>query len=407
MKKNLLLALGILCGVTMMYAQNIVNFEELTLEPETHWNGADQSGNFSSQYLTLYNEFTDWGGGMSSWFGFAYTNETDVTTMSYLNEFSAAAGSGVFGSEKYAVAYVQGDYNNNYEPIPISMKIDRSELSENIPGMFVCLNAYSSLYMAENNIYENGKHWLIMQIIAIDSELDFEISKEIILADYRFEETAGFKIDDWAYISMDWASTTDSLVFIMRTSDAGEFGPNTPTYFCIDDFGSWGPDETPELQTEIKNEYNINSGESVQLTALAKGGVQPYSIIWSDILGLDNYQSQTPIASPTQTTTWTVTITDAFGAQVIEDVTVVVGTTEIAANNINPDKIYFSSNENLYIECKNIIEEIKIYDITGKLVISEKNSSSQLNIDVTKLPKGMYIIKMSDGNSVVSRKILK
>ncbi|MDD3685189.1 MAG: T9SS type A sorting domain-containing protein [Bacteroidales bacterium] len=53
------------------------------------------------------------------------------------------------------------------------------------------------------------------------------------------------------------------------------------------------------------------------------------------------------------------------------------------------------------------MSQVNIYDITGKLMISEKTLSSNLNIDVTKLPKGMYIIKLSDGTSVVSKKIMK
>jgi hypothetical protein len=405
--KQTIIALLFIFSFTMTFAQNVVNFEELTLEPESHWNGSDGSGYFTSGYLKFYNTFEDWGGGMTSWNGFAYTNETDVTTYLYTNEYSSAAGSGVWSSEKYATSYIMGDWEHNYEPIPSIIRITETA-PEEIPGMFISVNAYASLYMAEGDFYSDNSHWLKLHIAGFNTVTDIAVAADIMLADYRFENSElDFKMSEWTYIDLSWAQGADSLLFYIYSSDAGEYGVNTPAYFCIDNFGEECPEGVPQMQAEVNANYYINSGESVQIKALASGGVQPYRFEWSEQSGLDNYNSQTPTADPTASTSWTVTITDAIGTEEISTVTVWVDATDIALADAFESNIYFAGENSLIIESEVIISQVNIYDITGKLMISEKTLSSNLNIDVTKLPKGMYIIKLSDGTSVVSKKIMK
>jgi hypothetical protein len=274
--------------------------------------------------------------------------------------------------------------------------------------MFLSVNAYASLYMEDGDFYANNNHWLKLHIAGFNTVTDIAVAADIMLADYRFENTElDFKMSEWTYIDLSWAQGADSLLFYIYSSDVGDYGVNTPAYFCIDNFGEECPEGVPPMQTEVNENYYINSGESVQLKALASGGVQPYRFEWSEESGLDNYNSQTPTAEPTASTSWTVTITDALGTVQISTVNVWVDATNIAPSDAFESNIYFAGENSLIIESDVIISQVNIYDITGKLMISEKTLASQLNIDFTKLPKGMYIIKMSDGNSVVSKKIMK
>jgi hypothetical protein len=407
MRKNLLLLLGFLCGVTMIYAQNVVDFEELSLDPESHWNGSDGSGQFTSGYLKFYNSFTDWGGGATSWNGFAYTNETDATTLSYTNEFSSAHGEGVWSSESYAVSYIMGDWMNDYHPVPSAMKIDTESAPEEIPGMFISLNAYSSLYMADNDFYPNGEHWLRLHIAAYSTSTWYATSADILLADYRFDNSnLDFKMEDWAYIDLSWADGTDSLLFYIYSSDAGEYGVNTPAYFCIDNVGEECPIGIPQLETEILGDYFIQSGSSANISAFARGGVQPYTFEWSNEPGLDNYYSQTPLASPEVNTSYYVTVTDAYGDENTGIVNVWIDEVGISQNNTFKPVIYLNS-EILVIESEQIIDNVKILDITGKLIIETEPESAKTSLNLSFLPNGMYLVQTSDGISCSTQKILK
>ncbi|HNQ67681.1 MAG TPA: DUF4465 domain-containing protein [Bacteroidales bacterium] len=406
-KKLVLILLGLFCGASLLFAQNIVDFEELILVPESHWNGSDMSGSFSSGYLKFYNTYIDWGGGIGSWNGFAYTNETDITTFSYENEFSSASGEGVWSSENYAVSYIMGDWENNYEPIPSILKIDLETAPEMIPGMFISLNAYSSLYMADNNYYSNGHHWLKLHIVAYSTTSWYATTADIIMADYRFDNPElNFKFNNWTYIDMSWAEDTDSLLFYIYSSDEGDYGVNTPAYFCIDNVGEECPEGIPPMETEIMEDYYISGGQSSQISAFVRGGVQPYSFEWSNSSSLDNYLSQTPIATPQQSTSYTVTVTDALGNQNTGIVNVWVDEVGISQNNISKPDLYINS-DNLIIESEVIITDVKIFDITGKLLLETYPETNLTSINMSQLPNGVYIINTTNGNIHSTQKIVK
>src|SRR5690554_4848701 len=107
MKKFFFLASALL-AVTTLKAQTTVDFEDLTLSPESFYNGADEAGKFISGGVTFGNSYnTEW----SSWSGFAYSNITDNTTPGFGNQYSAYPGSGAENSTTYAI-YTNGDTLN-------------------------------------------------------------------------------------------------------------------------------------------------------------------------------------------------------------------------------------------------------------------------------------------------------
>ncbi len=75
----------------------------------------------------------------------------------------------------------------------------------------------------------------------------------------------------------------------------------------------------PELELDAGPDEEICVGEDVQLNATSTGGVI-YS--WGPITGLSNPNIANPVANPTSTTTYMVTVTDVNGCTEIDDVIV-------------------------------------------------------------------------------------
>jgi len=83
-------------------AQSVSKFDDLSLTPESFWNGSNSSGSFQSGEVTFMNSYNqDW----QRWSGFAYSSMTDVTTAGYGNQYSAITGKGYEASPNYAVCY--------------------------------------------------------------------------------------------------------------------------------------------------------------------------------------------------------------------------------------------------------------------------------------------------------------
>ncbi len=397
MKTKVCLALLLVWGVSTVVAQNVIDFEELSLEPESSWNGSDLNGSFTSKYFTFYNVFDpDW----SYWEGFAYTNETDNTTYSWENMYSSAAGGGALGSENYATFYAGGFYSAS------GISIDRDIAPETISGMYVCLNANASLYMEDIDYYENEQHWFKLIIKAINSDLDFAMEREIILADYRFNSLPGYKIDNWQYIDLTWIENADSLYFEFQSSDIGDWGINTPTYLCIDEINSDLPGDIPEFESEISQTIEIAYGETADLIALAKGGVQPYSYLWDNEASLNANYIQNPTASPAITTTYTVTITDAVGSSEILTVQVLVNPTNLEQNKLSLTSVFNDLNGNVIVECSENISEINIYDISGRFVKRLNPNSTSINISTAGLSNALYLLQIEHSAGVELQKII-
>ena len=92
MKRILILSLT-LCLIftfSMARAENI-GFEDLSLLPESFWNGSDGSGGFNSGGVHFSNNYN---ADPVFWDGFSYSNLTDTTAEGIAAQYNAIAGSG-------------------------------------------------------------------------------------------------------------------------------------------------------------------------------------------------------------------------------------------------------------------------------------------------------------------------
>jgi hypothetical protein len=222
----------------------IANFDDLSLAPESYWNGSDGSGGFQSGPAWFNNNYTDWGGGYYSWDGWAYSNTTDTTTPGYTNQYSAITGSG-FNSNNYGISYVPLDFmGGTYEPIPTSLTFTNTADGYIVSGAYFTNTTYAYLSMEDGyapakkfgGSSGNDPDWFLLTITGKDASGGKTGTVEFYLADYRFEDNnKDYIVENWEYVDLSSLGVVKSVEFSLSSSDVGDWGMNTPAYFAMDD----------------------------------------------------------------------------------------------------------------------------------------------------------------------------
>lgn len=72
-------------------------------------------------------------------------------------------------------------------------------------------------------------------------------------------------------------------------------------------------------------------------------------------------------------------------------------------------KIYPNPTQNVWniISNNQILKSVQVYDVLGKLVISQNPNSNEVSIDASSLPKGLYFAKISTETGSKSTKLIK
>jgi hypothetical protein len=207
----------------------IANFEDLSLDPNSYWNGSDGSGGFISGGAFSHNNYNfDW----HVWDGFAYSNITDTTTSGMAGQYNSIAGAGQGDSANYAVGFV------GWAELP-TVTFNAAELD----GLYVTNNNYAYYSMLNGDAFAkkfggedgNDPDWFLLTITGKDACDVTTGTVEFYLADFRFENNGeDYIVDSWEYVELGSLGFVTKLEFSLSSSDAGPWGMNTPAYFVID-----------------------------------------------------------------------------------------------------------------------------------------------------------------------------
>jgi hypothetical protein len=204
------------------FTTETIDFQSVELESETFWNGSDGSGGITLNMATFNNSYNaDW----AAWSGFAISNVTDTATAGWTNQYSAYIASGPNANNNYAVSYVAGTEANitfTSEVNLRSVKITNSTY------------AYLSILNGDeyNRKFEDGD-WFLLTIVGHNSEDEILGQETFYLADFR--NSASLIVDDWTKVDLSSLKGVTKIVFHLSSSDNGDWGMNTPAYFCMDD----------------------------------------------------------------------------------------------------------------------------------------------------------------------------
>ena len=215
---------------TSVQGQTTIDFEEFALAPNTYWYDQSSSADtfFLSQNVRFPHQYS--GYWVSGW---TYSNVSDSVTSGYTNLGAVAAGSGFSSSSNYAVGQQNAIIKNR--------KVEDFQAT----GMYVCNGTYAAKSMETGDLFAkkfggatgDDQDFFLLTVKGYHQGVEKTDSVNFYLADFRFADSSqDYIVKDWTWVDLSALGFVDSLKFILSSSDNGQFGMNTPAFFCIDNF---------------------------------------------------------------------------------------------------------------------------------------------------------------------------
>ncbi|MDD2961057.1 MAG: DUF4465 domain-containing protein [Muribaculaceae bacterium] len=180
------------------------------------------------------------------WNGFVATRNSDNTDYSTGNwlehQWTSMSKGGMSGAgTPHLVAYWNNTETADVEAAKASCRIYiGNELQLSVYPQYVYLNNTSYTYYTMKNGSAYSKKfakgdYLKLNIYGYSSDKGVVGPVEFYLADYRSDNTAEWKlISEWTYVNLEQLGSVEYIYFQMESSDVGQWGINTPTYFALD-----------------------------------------------------------------------------------------------------------------------------------------------------------------------------
>ena len=157
--------------------------------------------------------------------GAVVTNITDTTFKDYKDAYKSIAG-GAKGGKNYVVWFEDGFSGN-------AIKLKEATT---VAGMYVCNNVYAYNSITKGDAIAGDPFgdddWFLLSIGGmldgkmVNTQVDFYLAKGKNV------------VTDWTYVDLSQLGKVDAIFFTMTGSRTGDWGLNTPTYFCIDNLGA-------------------------------------------------------------------------------------------------------------------------------------------------------------------------
>ena len=175
-----------------------------------------KSGNFSVQQTVAYDG--------TYVTGAVVTNITNTEFKDYTDAYKSIAG-GAFAGKNYVVWYADAW-------TPNVVKLTEAAV---VKGAYITNNvyAYNSMKNGDQIAGEPFKEgdWFLLTIGGALEGKEVNTTVEFYLAQGTNIVT------DWTYVDLSQLGKIDELHFSMSGSRTGDYGLNTPSYFCIDNLG--------------------------------------------------------------------------------------------------------------------------------------------------------------------------
>ena len=213
----------------------VVNFEGRLTEANSEYKSAKPfvPGDYERELIKDNNDllsfehfFADWGSGYT-FSGATFTNKADKTTPGFSNS------SAITGKARTGTTYLTISLNT-----PPQITLLRPN-NYSFKGMWITNSTYAYLAIKDGNDgfgsvtkFADGD-WFKLTINGYTPENTLLGKVEFYLADFRNGKTE--IINDWVWVDFSPIASACILEFEMSSTDNGDWGMNTPAYFCMDD----------------------------------------------------------------------------------------------------------------------------------------------------------------------------
>lgn len=410
------------------------SFENIGLAPQSYrYADASQAATYTtvnqaleSGSFAFKNSATNWGS-MTSWYGVAVSNQTDNVSLGNVNnQFNSAAGGDVSGTGNYGVIFDANSSGMNMGPdnaITFSNK-DYPE-GKIVHGCYVTNNTYGTNSMMNGDGFAkkfggttgNDTDFFKLTATGFDAAGTETGKVNFYLADYRFEDNQkDYIVKDWRWMDLSSLGQVSKIMFTISSSDAGEYGMNTPAYFCIDNINQPrlvlkesiatvsvnknAADKVIDLSTIFGDQASSNrrSATAGEITNAVAYNTN------SDLVSASISGNQLTLAfAPDKTGEAEISVKasmDKMGAY--STFLVKVGSALAIGDKIqenisifpNPATHYFSANVN---------GQLEIFTAAGTKVYHNEAYIAQSKVDISGFDKGIYIVKLNN----ISMKLIK
>lgn len=397
--------------------------EDLNLTAESFYNGSDGAGSFNSGGFTFKNDYNaDWG----SWSGFAASTVADNQTAGWSNQYSAIPGSGVMQSEAYAVSYVTG-----YSEIEFSEAM--------VSGFYITNATYPYFSMKDGDDFSKkfggadgtDPDWFKVTIAGISNQGDTTGTIDYYLADFRFENNGEDYIQDsWEWVDVSELGSITKLRFSLSSSDNGDWGMNTPAYFCIDWLNH--QDVAPMVKNPVTTINEPSYPDNVYYVSLDSVFTDPDNSDSKMIIKLENIdnpdlilgsivvagkpgEEETKLSleiTPEMIGSANITISATSNGKTVYHKFEMVVSVPVSSDiftereiNVYPNPVH----DYFFVELPDKATQILLFSSSGRIIYQEA-VSGKLKVRISELQNsspGIYFLKIKTANSFFTEKIVK
>ena len=200
-----------------------VDFEEITLNDAGLAQNDGKNGSITSEDVNVTISFDP---AYGTQYGFSVNNHTNVDTAGWKNPHSCIAGEGAEKSKNFAT-YAHNGFGAA-DSIEFTLPVD-------IESIMICNNTYAALSMKNgDNIAKKFVAGDFFKLkVNVYSKTNTKLGVEtFFLAD--FTNGKSLIVSEWTKLDLSSYSGVSYLKFEFESSDNGDWGMNTPAYFCID-----------------------------------------------------------------------------------------------------------------------------------------------------------------------------
>ncbi|MDX2189902.1 MAG: DUF4465 domain-containing protein [Bacteroidota bacterium] len=241
----------------------VSNFEPLgaTLGSNKFWNGSGPSVsyNITSGGLWFNNQYsTNYGGLWSG--GWAVSKIVNTTLAGYTNQYAAITGS------------LSGTYAVGQQDAVISFSGTKT-----ITGLQVTNSTYAYFSMKNGDGFArsfsgaNNDYFKLTIYPFQNGIINTSVGVNVFLADFLTINGLNTIINIWKTVDLSTLGGITGLKFTLSSSDFGDYGINTPAYFCIDNISISGGNMVDFEDVNITSGNYVNKNETMIRNSFVDG----------------------------------------------------------------------------------------------------------------------------------------